>query len=637
MSQYESSGRGGRHLRPSEDEDIQESRYERQQPRSTARRPIGDGDVPARPSGQAGDRASRQQSRSYQQGTRSAQTAGRSPSSGGRSPQPADRSRQPGSRSSQQGRAPQQSRQPQGDRRPPQGSGRPPQGGGRPPRRGRNMRPWQIAGIILSAVLIIIVTVFCIQLGRLGMLPNKYRNLIWVILAALSVCILALQLRHSRAIGSKVVAVILAVIMLVGLIYITKALSALGSVTDVSVQYYSIGVYVQTDDPAESITDASGYTFGILTSLDRDNTDECLDAIVAEQGVALTAVEYESVVDLATALLSGDVQAIVMNSSYLSALSEASSDGDISEELGQFSDETKVIYEYTVERTIERVVSGIAATTEDGTEAYTGSDGVYSISEDPFIVYISGNDTSGTLASTGRSDVNILAVVNPSTRRILLVNTPRDYYVTLAFTGGSKDKLTHAGIYGVDVSMQALEDLYDISIQYYVRMNFPGFEEIIDALGGVSVYSEYAFTSTHGGYTFTVGYNDVNGAQALAFVRERYSFTEGDRQRGKNQMAMIEAVIDKALSSAILTNYMDVMNAASAAFATNMTQSEISSLVQWQLATGGSWTVDSTAVTGSDSTGTVYSMGSTNVYRMLPDDDSVAAAVELINEVLEGN
>lgn len=603
MSQYESNGRSGRHLSPSDDvEDIQESRYERQQPRSTARRPAESGGQPSRASGQP--------VRPAQTGRRSAPPSGRSASSGGRTP-------------------------PQGR---PVPQNRPPQGGGRPPRRGggRNMRPWQIGGAVLAVVLLIITTVFCVQLGRLGMLPNKYRNLIWVILAALSVCILALQSRHARAIGSKVAAVIMLVIMLVGMIFITAALSTLGSVTDVSVQYYSIAVYVQADDPAETITDATGYTFGILSSLDRDNTDECLDAIVEEQGAALSAVEYDSVVELARALLDGDVQAIVMNTSYLSVLLEASSDGDISEELGQFSEETKVIYEYTVERVIERTSSD-TATTADGTEAYTGDDGVYSIDEDPFIVYISGNDTSGTLASTGRGDVNILAVVNPSTHRILLVNTPRDYYVSLAFTGGSKDKLTHAGIYGVDVSMQALEDLYGIFVQYYVRMNFTGFEEIIDALGGVSVYSEHAFTSTHGGYTFVEGYNDVDGAMALAFVRERYSFLEGDRQRGENQMALIEAVIDKVLSSAILTNYMDVMNAASGAFATNMTQSEISSLVQWQLSTGGSWTVDSTSVTGSDSTGTVYSMGSTNVYRMIPDDDSVAAAVELINEVLAGN
>ncbi|MCD8088357.1 MAG: LCP family protein [Oscillospiraceae bacterium] len=621
MSRYESSGQSGRHLRPSEDEDIQDSRYQRQQPRSTARRPAASSSTASRSSSQSGSRTS-QQGRASQQGSRASQSANRSASSGSRASKPASRSAQQGSRSSQQ-------------RRPPQGGGRPPQRRGRG--RGPNMRPWQTVGIVLSVILIVVAAVFCIQLGRLGMLPNKYRNLVWLILAALSVCLLALQFRHARAIGSKVVVSILIVMMIVGLIYVSKALSTLGSVTDVSVQYYSIAAYVQADDQAESITDAAGYTFGILSSLDRDNTDECLNDIVAEQGVSLTAVEYESVVDLASALLDGDVQAIVMNTSYLSVLSEASEDGDISEELGQFSDETKVIYEYTIERTIERVVSGSATTTEDGTEAYTGSDGVYSISEDPFIVYISGNDTSGTLASTGRSDVNILAVVNPSTHRILLVNTPRDYYVTLAFTGGSKDKLTHAGIYGVDVSMQALEDLYDISIQYYVRMNFTGFEEIIDALGGVSVYSEYAFTSSHGGYTFTVGYNDVDGAKALAFVRERYAFTSGDRQRGANQMALIEAVIDKATSSAILTNYMDVMNAASGALATNMTQREISSLVQWQLSNGGSWTVDSTSVTGSDSTGTVYSMGSTNVYRMIPDDDSVAAAVELINEVLEGN
>ncbi len=608
MNRYESNNQRGRHTWPEEDEPRSGRHEQRAEPRTTARRPASDSH-PTRSNGRV---ASRREYTGYgtEQRERSAyrqQASGRRVAVEPAGYEARNSRRQPPRRS----------------------NGR--RGGDR-----NSMRSRQIAGLGLAAVLVIISNLFCVQLTRLGMLPAKYCVMLWVIMLAVSACLVALQLRPARAIGAKAVTGVLVFVMLVGLIYLSKGISTLSSVTDVSVQYYSVSVYVMADDSAQSIEDAVGYSFGILADLDRDNTDECLQAIVEAQGASLTAVEYESIVELAQALLDGEVQAVVVNTSYISVLEEASTDGAISEELGQFDDNTRIIFEYMVEKVIDRlIIEGATGTTDAGTAAYVGDDDVYTISEDPFIVYISGNDSSGTLASTGRSDVNILAVVNPSTRRILLVNTPRDYYVTLAFAN-SKDKLTHAGIYGVDVSMQALEDLYGVAVQYYVRLNFTGFEEIIDALGGVSVYSEYAFTSTHGGYTFVVGYNTVNGAQALGFVRERYSFSDGDRQRGKNQMAMIEAVINKAVSPAILTGYMDLMTAVSGAVATNMSQNEISSLVQWQLSTGGHWSIESTSVTGSDSTGTVYSMGSTNVYRMIPSDDSVAAAVELINDVIIG-
>lgn len=536
--------------------------------------------------------------------------------------------------------APRRATPPSGGER---GQGRPPQ----PPRqsggRWAPWRPWQYVGVALSVLLIGVTIFFCVRLTQLGLIPNMYRNLIFLFLAAVDACILVLQLRRARAIGSKVICVLMTAVLLFGSVYVSVGVSTISDVTGVNTQLYCVAVYVLADDPAETIQDATGYSFGILEVLDRDNTDACLEQIAEDQNASVTATAYASMPELATALLDGQVQAIVLNTSYLGVLDDLSTESDISEDLVNFSSLTKSIAEYSIERVIATTAPTTASDTDEGTGEDTGEDGTtaddaddgeFSITEDPFVVYISGNDSYGSLASTGRSDVNILAVVNPSTHHILLVSTPRDYYVELSALGSVMDKLTHAGIYGVDVSMSALEWLYDIDIRYYVRMNFTGFVEIIDALGGITVDSDYSFSSV--GYSFSAGENYQDGAAALVFARERHSFSEGDRQRGRNQMAVIEAVIDKATSSAILTNYVSVMNAASGAFATNVSQDEISQLVQWQLSSGESWTVESTSVTGTDSSGPVYSMGSLNVYRMLPDDSSVAAAVTLINQVLNG-
>ena len=181
------------------------------------------------------------------------------------------------------------------------------------------------------------------------------------------------------------------------------------------------------------------------------------------------------------------------------------------------------------------------------------------ITQEPFVVYLSGVDTRGELTENARSDVNILAVVNPVTKRVALVNTPRDYYVDLAGTD-SKDKLTHAGLYGVETSMETLGNLYGIEVDHYVRINFAGFMDIVDALGGVDVYSDYTFTSVGSpGYydptDFVEGWNHLDGPAALAFARERHAFATGDIQRGINQMKVINAMLEKIKSPALLTSY----------------------------------------------------------------------------------
>ena len=263
------------------------------------------------------------------------------------------------------------------------------------------------------------------------------------------------------------------------------------------------------------------------------------------------------------------------------------------------------------------------------------------ITTEPFVVYLSGVDNRGELTENARSDVNILAVVNPVTKRVALVNTPRDYYVDLAGTD-SKDKLTHAGLYGVETSMETLGGLYGIEVDHYVRINFAGFIDIVDALGGVDVYSDMAFTSVGSpGYydptDFVEGWNHLDGAAALAFARERHAFATGDIQRGINQMKVIDAMLEKVKSPALLTSYSRLLAAVADNFVTSLSSAEIAALVRMQLSDFAVWDIENVSVTGSSSSSThCYSAQGQKLYVMTPDEASVAAAQAVIQSVLSG-
>ena len=263
------------------------------------------------------------------------------------------------------------------------------------------------------------------------------------------------------------------------------------------------------------------------------------------------------------------------------------------------------------------------------------------ITKEPFVVYLSGVDTRGELTEKARSDVNILAVVNPATKRVALINTPRDYYVDLAGTS-SKDKLTHAGLYGVETSMATLGNLYGVNVEHYIRINFAGFISIIDAVGGVDVYSDQAFTSVGSpGYydptTFAEGWNHLDGKSALAFARERHAFASGDIQRGINQMKVIDAMANKLKSPTVLMSFSKLMDAVSDCFVTSLSQEQISALVRMQLSDLANWDIQSYSVTGSSGKSSqCYSAKGQSLYVMKPDESSVTQAKELIASVLGG-
>ena len=309
-----------------------------------------------------------------------------------------------------------------------------------------------------------------------------------------------------------------------------------------------------------------------------------------------------------------EIDAVVIEDSYLTLINEESS---------EFRKNTKIIDTFQIK----------VKTHKESSDT--------SILENPFILYISGIDQYGNVNSVrGRSDVNQIVVVNIKTNHILLVNTPRDYYVRLAGTTGLKDKLTHAGIYGIDKSIDTLENLYNINIDHYLRVNFNTLIKVVDVIGGIDVYSDKTFSSFHiKGWTVSKGLNHFDGKEALAYSRERYAYMDGDHHRGRNQQDVITAIINKITTSKVLiSKYNSILNVLDGSFQTDISTSNITSFIKYQLDKMPSWKIESIAVSGYNSYNYTYSMGSNyKLYVMEPDYDSVEQVKEKIKEVLNEN
>lgn len=482
----------------------------------------------------------------------------------------------------------------------------------------------RLPGLSITILLTVALTLFMAILIKTKMLPSKLLLLAGVLflLFVVCVCLLTWDMRKTgRMVTGSVLTMVLLIVLMIGTPYLTKAVSTLNKLTGVNVEVADVGVYVKNESPIQDLSGLNGKTVGILGILDRDNTDKALQELRNQAGT-LDTTEYIGLSELAEGLLEEEVVAILLNNAFLDLLTETEGYEDILDKIHE-------IHTQQTETVIEKV--------EDETKDKWNILDLFGEEEEKedrvFTMYISGIDNRGGLIAKSRSDVNILATVNVDTRQVLLVSTPRDYYVPLPISNGQCDKLTHAGIYGVDVSIGTLEMLYGIDIDYYFRVNFSGFEKIIDALGGVTVNSDYDFSA--GGYYFQKGENQLNGSQALAFARERKSFKEGDRQRGRNQMAVIKAVINKAMSPAILSGYADIMESVAGSFETSMPYDLIAELVRDMLEKGGSWNIVSYSVNGSGDSRRPYSM-STNAYVMIPDQETVDTAIEKINQVMNG-
>ena len=486
--------------------------------------------------------------------------------------------------------------------------------------RRRRRNDW-IPGAVITIIVIMLSVVFMGLLAMTKMVPTIYMLIIGIVLAVIAAIIwlLVWHTRYTgRFIGGTVLAVIMIAILAFGGFYINKTRSAISNISGETTEVTQMAVYVKNDDAADSVEATAGYTYGILSSLDRENTDGAVAHLNSQFGTEVQTKEYAGLTELADGILNGEVNAMLLNSGYLSVYEDMDGYTD-------FSTKIKEVGTVDVESTIQSAEESTPVepiTTANGGKVYT--------------IYLSGIDTRGEMTAKSRSDVNIIATVNTDTHEILLVSTPRDYFVPLSISGGAPDKLTHAGIYGIDVCMDTLGMLYDIDINYYFRINFGGFVKVIDALGGITVNSDYDFDSKNIlGYHFNKGENYVNGEQALIFARERYAFQEGDRQRGKNQMEVIRGVVKKALSPEILTSYSSILSSLDGCFGTNITYEEIAQILQQQLTNGGDWTIVSYSVDGTGATEKPYSM-SQKAYVMVPNYDTVNKAKSLMEKVRNG-
>lgn len=494
-----------------------------------------------------------------------------------------------------------------------------------------------IPSMVEAVVQSVVSFIFFLNVYKLDILPKGYlMALAAALILLIAACGAACAFARSRTQFTirLIFPILLCVVLIIGACFIQKSLDVFDDISDSKTETVEVHVYVRSEDPSTAISDVSDDVFGILRELDRKSVDQVITKIQSELGKTIQIKEFDRFIELADALLDGKISVIIMSNSYVEALAGMEGYSDIGQRI-------RTLSEYVSQIEITVPPTTVPPTTQTTTTKPDSPIPTEPKPEAPiFVAYISGIDSRNGLVKKSNSDVNILVVVNAVTKKILLLTTPRDYYIPLPISNGIPDKLTHAGIYGVNVSIETLEMLYDIDIDYYFRLDFSGFEKIIDALGGVSVYSEYEFTAYHTDENdknphFVKGINYLNGEQALLFARERYAFAAGDHQRGKNQMAVIRGVIDKVLSPSILLNFNSLLDSVKGCFETSVPMEVISDLVRNQLSNSGQWEIQSFNVTGYNDTQIPYSMNF-EVYVMQPDMASVEKGKDLINQVLSG-
>jgi len=469
---------------------------------------------------------------------------------------------------------------------------------------------WRIVNGALLALFTVLSSIALYQMYRYNFLAFRNLNLIYtaVVIVVFLLATLLIVLKKAKILTSLILILFTLVssLMLYGFTSTVNVTAKLNETASYSETQMSVVVPVDS-----SISDVSELTsLQAPTDADESNISSLINQIRTDKGLELTTEKTASYQESYENLMANKSQAMVLNSAYSSLLELSYPD---------YESTLKTIYTYTVTKQVNN-------------EAKPADSNVFNI-------YISGIDTYGSISTVSRSDVNIIMTVNMNTHKILLTTTPRDSYVQIPNGGANQyDKLTHAGIYGVETSEQTLENLYGIDIDYYARINFTSFLTLIDLLGGVEVYNDQAFTSLHGNFDFPVGNVTLNSEQSLGFVRERYSLQGGDNDRGKNQSKVIAAIINKLTSINSLSNLTSIVDGLQTSIQTNMPLEAIMSLANTQMSSGSQFEVTSQAVTGTGSTGqlTSYAMPTASLYMMQLDQSSVSTASHAIKDIMEG-
>ena len=491
----------------------------------------------------------------------------------------------------------------------------------------KNKKIWNILSIMILALQVIAEGLTAAIILRMNLLPGKYTLVLaiaLVLFAAITAVLLFVRGKKPVSGVRRLIACILALLIACGCALVSKlatdafnTIEAVANAPQASVR--NMYVLVPNESPAQSLADTKGFTFGILTDYDIEHTQQAISLIGDTIGQTPVIAQYESAAALADALLGGQVDAAIMNGVSIVLLMEQ-------EGYEEFTLKARILHtvpladlEETAPSTQEETLSSLQ-----------------NITNTPFVMYISGSDTRSEILKISRSDVNILVVVNPVTKQILMVNTPRDYYIPNPQGKGKLDKLTHCGLYGVDCSMEALGDLYDLEVDYYAQINFTGFETLVDAVGGVDVYLEKSFKTAHK-TEVQKGMNHLNGKEALALARERRAVKGGDNGRGKNQMKIIKNLIEKLTDGpTLISGYSKILDSLKGMFTTDVSTAEITAMVKMQLSDLATWNIQTYAVTGTGASKPSYSSPGHSAYVMIPNDASVEHGANLVDRVLAG-
>ena len=469
---------------------------------------------------------------------------------------------------------------------------------------------------IIKKIVFVLVTILCIaSLGifsyyvfKLNLIPKKYLIIGYIVAIILIGGLIFNIFRKSKLvikIISSIFLVLISIMFIVGIKILDNTYHFL-SKTQVGYDTLTYSVVVKKENNYNKIDDLKNKKIAYLDDKYKDDIKNNLEKEIKYSQKLFNAS------DIYNKFLNNEVDAIVLEEGYLTLANE---------EIKDFKDSTKTIYTFKVK-----------------VKAYKGKSKV-KVTEEPFVLYISGIDQYGDVDKVrGRSDVNQIMIINPKTHHILMVNTPRDYYVQLAGTTGLRDKLTHAGVYGIDKSIDTLENIYDVKIDHYVRINFDSLIKVVDLIGGVDINSDRSFRCyTNKSVYVNEGWNHFNGKEALAYSRERMSYKDGDNHRGRNQQQVIEAIIEKLTTSdEIIKNYNSILNSLEGSFQTDMPIETITAFINYQLDEMPSWKIDKVQANGSSSWNYTYSMGYDYYLWVLePDWNSVEVIKEKIKETME--
>ncbi len=461
--------------------------------------------------------------------------------------------------------------------------------------------------IIFTIILLVTILIFFSLLFYINIIPILYTiiGLIISLIFAFGIILLNFRrIRILRIIGYTLSTIITGLLIFI-IVYLFNTIGFLFNVTDGDYVMHTYNILVLKDSDYEKIDDLENLVMGINETTSEEELNKLKKNI--EKKIDTRYSEFEDITSLVDGLINRDVASIVLENSELDLLKE--------ETLESYN-LLKNIYQIEIKNDISDLKD------------------IININSEPFNIYISGIDTFGSVNRTGRSDVNMVVTINPKAEKAFITWVPRDYYVFIN-NSSYKDKLTHAGIYGIDSSIYAMEKLLDVNINYYVKVNFTSVIEVVDLLGGITVNNEEAFYFDDGTY-FAKGNIKLNGEDALKFVRERKSLSEGDISRGKNQIKVLEAIINKALSPSIIKNYNSLLKSLDNAFVTNMSQNTMIGFIRRELTNKRNWQFSSYTLSGTDSNEYTYSYKNKLLYVMLPNEESVSTAKKNIKEMMEG-